>query len=338
MKPDIVIIHPGSGNGRRVALVSRVLASMGLAHVVKLPMTGVSRPGRIEANAFAHPLCTTSRFFPRDCKLVIGTARDLSAGKAARIGKKLFLSFDPNRYLKGDTDLPAFFHPILFHPDLVDEHSYEAAGRLAVQSDRRIGILFAGNCDPRIYDNPRMKERFGVVNRIDIQTLARSLPPDQVFMPKHQMDFRERLETDGLKNRLVWIDTKQFRIPQAEWLSFIARSRFFIATPGVQYPYCQNLNEAAACGSVPILQYPHLYAPALEHGNNCLSFEKPENFADAVDQALAMNQSDWLKLSFSTRTYHEDHLSLAALQHRLRTFIDSPDLPLLTWVMAGKET
>lgn len=269
--------------------------------------------------------------------MVIGTRTDLFGSKAAAIEKKLILSFDTNAYLAGETIQPAFFHPILFHPDLISEQAYEQAAALADGKDRRIGILFAGNCDPRVYDTPGIGEQYGVMNRIEIEGMVNRLPPETVFKPRSEAELIEQLETGGLTDRLVWIDTKHLRIPQDQWLAFIAQARFFLATPGVEYPYCQNLNEAAACGAVPLLEFPNAYQPALRDGTNCLTFDDFESFAATVKNAVETRKTDWLAMSNAAIGYHQTHLSLAALQKRLRLFLEDPEQTSQTWVMAGKE-
>ena len=219
---------------------------------------------------------------------------------------------------------------------MINEASYSQARVLSNQTDRPIGVLFAGNCDATIYMRTDMGTRYGLLNRVEIAALASKRTGQQVFIPDDRARFEEALSKGELRDRLVWIDTNFFRIPQSQWLSLIAKSRFFVCTPGVQYPYCQNLNEAAACGSVPILQFPDAYFPALENGRNCLSFEVAMDFPEVIASALAMGEQHRLTLSKGTIAYHEAHLSLDAIRARLSEFFLDGEKADMTWVMAGK--
>ena len=335
--PDIALVHPGRANGRRFALVSKVLSAMGLRHHAVLPYISLRKPGRIEQAALADPHCNVARRTPANIDLVIGTRGDVNKRSAAKAARKLYLSFDTEGHFSGKGEGDSFFLPILFHPDLINDEAYEEAERLSQQKERPIGVLFAGNCDPATYGKSAMQRCHGILDRIQIGKLASATSGQTAFFPSSREEFSTALEAGSLADRLVWIDTNRFRIPQQEWLSFIAQSRFFISTPGVQYPYCQNLNEAAACGSVPILQFPGLYDPPLRDCENCLEFKDGNGFADTINTALSMKTGKWLALSGSARDYHQAHLSLDHLENRIASFIKDDSRRELTWVMAGKK-
>ena len=58
--------------------------------------------------------------------------------------------------------------------------------------------------------------------------------------------------------------------------------------PGYTVPHSHNLIEALAVGTAPLLNYAHLYRPALTPGQNCLGFDTADGLRRAVVEALAL--------------------------------------------------
>lgn len=332
----VAVYFPQSRNTRRFALVSNVLAAMRIHHVAVIPLLQRKRFGGLVKTATSSPYCRTVFWKPASANIVIGEADRIPARSLKSARKTLFLSYDTRTFLNSEKRDDSFFHPILFHPNMITQAAYRRADELARNTERPVGILFGGNCDEATYTSSNMALEYGILNRIEISRLAKRMPDDKVFFPTSRDAFETALGNGELKNRLVWIDTTLFRIPQAEWLNLVSKSRFFICTPGVRYPYCQNLNEAMACGSVPLLQFPDAYYPPLVNGENCLSFRSDSDFSGKVVEALKMDHKHWMDLQKRSIGYHEDHLSLNALAGRLKAFFGDPERRAATWVLAGK--
>ncbi len=229
------------------------------------------------------------------------------------------------------------FLPLLFHPRLLDHAHYLEAEELSGSTDRPIGILFAGNCDRETYDKARIRRNFGLMNRFEIYRAVMEAPGDSVWMPESRTTFETALAAGELRSKLVWIDTKRFRIDRSEWLSVLAKTRYFLCTPGVHYPFCHNLNEAMACGTVPILEYPHFYRPSLSDGLNCVGFSGAGELTSKICEIAAEDPADfWRGRSRAARDYHENNLSLTSLINRLEAFAADKESQRMIWHMAGK--
>lgn len=328
-----VTVHmPSSRNGRRFALVSRLLSEMKIHHTAVFPLFRRLRLKGLEAAVIQSPYCTVTLRKPKHSDILISDQLAQNDG-----GKTVQVSYEFMNHLKGDPQPETLFLPIMFHPSLLTEINYSLAGQFAQNTDRSIGILFAGNCDPKTYDNERIGNQYGLANRHELFEHVRTLSTDLVFIPTNKAAFEEALESGAVRNKFVWIDTEAFRIPQSEWFELLAKARYFFCTPGVHYPYCQNLNEAAACGTVPILQYPDFYMPRLRHGEDCLTFKDLCELENLFSTVLkSPDQAKWINQSKSVTRWQHLHMSLDHAQSQLFQFLNDPNRKHLTWVLAGK--
>lgn len=329
--PSIAVDMPSRRNGRRFAIVSTVLSQMGLPHWAFFPLLRRIGLKGIEQRAVNSGLCSLAFDRRKTFDLLV---TDHESGIRSR--KVLKVDYDFMKHLRGEETAQTLFLPILFHPDMLNTEAYEKASGLAVKDKRPIGALFAGNCDQATYDNPEIEAQYGLLNRYSIMQLASKLPAGQVVFPLDRRSFDEALIAGKLADKLVWIDTNRFRIAQNEWLDIIGKSRHFVCTPGVRYPYCQNLNEAMACGSVPILQYPDFYQPSLRDGANALVFSNGVDFAKTIGRALETNPADWGQISRSAVEYHDSRLGLLRVNAAISDFLADESRERMTWVMAGK--
>lgn len=331
-EPSIQVRMPSSRNGRRFALVSNVLSEMGLKHQAVFPLSRRLFLKGLEAKATASPFCQSRTFGSPNPDILI---TDQSNPPPAR--KYIQIRYDFLRYLDKPLSEDVLFLPILFHPNLINRDQYNLAHGISQKKKRPIKILFAGNCDVATYDKPHFQSKYGLRNRIELMRMVEKLGNDKVFFPDTSKEFKTALESGELKHRFVWIDTNKFKIPQDEWLALLGQSEYFFCTPGVHYPYCQNLNEAMACGSVPILQYPGFYNPALTDKKNCRVFDGPESLEKLIHSLLfKSNQSGWEKMSLAAVKYHQNNLSLDYAMERLACFLQAQSQTSLTWVLAGK--
>ncbi|GEM_PF-6421266 len=329
---NITVIMPSSRNGRRFALVSTLLSEMKYAHTAVFPPLRRLKLKGLEAKAVSSTFCNLAWRNPKRSDVLI-TDQNIKNEN----GKTIQISYDFMAALKEETQPDTLFLPILFHPSLLNRANYLKAEQLSKNMDRPIGVLFAGNCDPKTYDNSRIGSLYNLANRHELFEYVKSLPPELVFIPKTKEAFTEALESGSLKNKFVWIDTEAFRIPQNEWFELLAKSRYFFCTPGVHYPYCQNHNEAAACGAVPILQYLDFYKPGLINGENCLAFREINEIEKLLAKALsAENHSASVHQSTSINNWHKAHMSLEYATKQLSDFLSDPERKHMTWILAGK--
>ncbi|MCB1386606.1 MAG: hypothetical protein KDJ80_11805 [Nitratireductor sp.] len=333
---DGAILHlPDRRNGRRMAVVSLVLAAAGIRHMAVLPWLRARRLGDLERRALASSGCEIAHRLPRSARLLV-TDR---SGPVIRAEKTLRIRYDLASALARPLDRRELFLPILFHPDQINAETYRAADRLSARRNRPIRILFAGNCDPATYDTALIGRQYGLANRHELHRLAQSLPGDMAVFPQSRAELDAMIgeaERSGRKiDRLVWIDTRRFRIPAAQWFKLIASADIFLCTPGVRYPWCQNLNEAMACGTVALLEYPGLYNPALEPGVNALTLDAADLGA-SIASMLALGETEIARLSAAAAAYHREHLSLGRAIGAIGAFLADPDMPALDWYLAGK--
>ena len=330
------IYIPSRRNGRRFAVVSKVLSAAGIRHRAIFPLLRSMRLGKLERSVLDSGYCETGWRMPKDVSLLV-TDQPEAASKAQKV---IEISYDLASAAGRQLSADEIYHPILFHPDQITKEAYARAEVLSGNRNRPLPLLFAGNCDPATYDTPDMGKAFGLLNRHQLHQLARRLPPELAVFPQTPEELKslvsQATESGKPLKKLVWIDTQQFRIPAAQWLDLVVKANFFLCTPGVRYPWCQNLNEAMACGTVPVLQYPHLYNPALTDGSDCLAFTDATDFEAAVRKALAMAESKVKPLSKAAHEYHADHLSLARLVSAIQDFAEDPERRKLTWYLAGK--
>lgn len=327
---------PARRNGRRFTVVSKVLSAAGIHHRAVFPALRRFKLGRLERSAIESRFCIAGWRLPSSPSLLI-TDQPKAAANADKV---IEISYDlpgaAGRRLTPDE----VFHPILFHPDQINDQAYVRAAALSQHKKRPLTMLFAGNCDPATYDTPQMDSEFGLLNRHELHRLVQALPEDKTVFPKTAQELAD-LINGAEKNKkplkkLVWVDTRDFRIPAAQWFDLISKAGFFLCTPGARYPWCQNLNEAMACGTVPVLQYPHLYNPALQQGGCALSFAGKSDFGTVMQEALTMRESRIKQLSANALQYHEGHLSLGRIVSVIRAFIEDPERKKLVWYLAGR--
>jgi hypothetical protein len=317
-------------NVRRAVMISNTLAAMSLPHDLVLPLAKFVRRKALAKLPIDRRFCRL-RWRRNGPYRIVFSDREADGDEA----KHVLVCYDAEKAQLGEeSDL---FLPLLFHPNLLTGDHYREAENLAKSNNRPIGILFAGNCDRETYDKARIGRNFGLMNRFEIYRAAIESPGDRVWIPESREGFETRLAAGELRSKLVWIDTKRFRISRSEWLSLLAKARYFLCTTGVHYPFCHNLNEAMACGTVPVLEYPYLYHPPLSDGLDCIQFSGAQELLAKIREALAEDRLvHWQKRSEAASHYHEQHLSLGSLIGKLEAFLADHARKKLVWHMAGK--
>lgn len=176
------------------------------------------------------------------------------------------------------------------------------------QQARQWGVFFGGDAMPGKYNKASIQRIYAKTSRpLMLNALKDALPTNLHHAPLDQRGF------DALLNQqtagLVVMNTRHCRVPPADWLLTLARSRFFLACPGYRYPMSHNAIEALAVGTVPIIEYPELFFPALENGVNCLTFSGEDDLVEVTRRAIDLPDLQWQQLSRGAAAYYEAHLA-----------------------------
>lgn len=203
------------------------------------------------------------------------------------------------------------------------------------QQPRQWQLFFGGDAEPNKYNKKSIREIYSKLSRANI--LHSLTQPDR---PAPVLELRDdstrRAAEQQEHNGLVMVNTRRCKIAPQEWLKTVARSRFFLACPGVRYPMSHNIIEALAVGSVPITQYPELFFPPLEHGKNCLVFNDETQLIAAVDAAMKMSEHERLTMAQAAIDYYENYLAPGpCIQRMLNHARDRVSLRLLPFLKHG---
>lgn len=210
-------------------------------------------------------------------------------------------SKSPNGFI-----FPYSMHPLIYH---TGRHETVAELRTTAKNMR----IFSYFAKLENYRRNEMAQRFGKMDR--------KLVGDVVYAFRNR-DATRVLTTES--DRKVLADepiglavASDIRIPFSDWLATLARSSFFIAAPGVLMPYCHNLIEAMAVGSVPITEYPEMFDPPLTDGVNCLSFSGAEELRQKVEKALEMPEEEVARMRKAAVAYYDEYFDPSAAVRRL---------------------
>lgn len=328
---DWVVNIVSPRNSRRLASLSLALSALGQSHQMALSLRKKLSADYILKHALYQPSCSITFRNGKSANLLITDSKELTTIRHNNARKTVKISFTDGKELHRGHG-PQFFFPLLFHPKLISTDIYETADRLANRRNRPVRLMFAGNCDAISYSRTQPDSLY---TRHEIFEAAKSLPPDLVVFPASAAEFQDIISSGLGKQRLVWIDTNRFRIPQEQWLDYLSQAEYFLCPPGARYPYCHNLNEAMACGTVPILQHGSYYTPALTDDVNSIHLSRPMELRRIVTILLDASGDDWLRQSVAARNYHQCHLSLKALTDTIDTFANHPHELVLELMMAG---
>lgn len=226
--------------------------------------------------------------------------RALAKGDAV-ISADFFNSIE--RKISGSLESDACMLPFVMHAS-----QYQNMRDFESTASRSIRIFFSGNSNPGSYDNPVFRNTFEILNRHEIKQ----------FVFSQFEDLLNTHKSGDHSKPLWWIDWEwkpgqrggfDNRIENDEWLSFLDKSVFFLACPGVSMPMCHNLIESMYSGCIPILQHPKLFDPPLQDGINCLVFSASDSLKQKIETALSMNDEKLLEMQEAVKQYYHAYLS-----------------------------
>lgn len=246
---------------------------------------------------------------PREYVLV--TDRTNHSQLNARVIKRITIDYRPD-YKGSDGCFPMPF-PMFPSVYRSGQDSYVAQARAKPKLWK---VLFGGDTQTQKYSQSTIADIYKKIPRARVLSILKSsLARSLWFEPRNQA------ELDGLVNKpvngLLVINTRDCKINATDWLQTIAKSRFFLACPGVRYPMSHNVIEALAVGCVPITQYPELFYPALEHDVNCLAYSNQQELIEVLKRAMDMQDQEVARLSSSAAEYYDRFLAPAATVQRI---------------------
>lgn len=203
--------------------------------------------------------------------------------------------------------------PFPMHPNMyTDEISKLIVSNR--KNEKRILIFFAGNTSKVEYSRDSILEQFGLINRYKlIQSIKKNFSK-RLWEPVFQKNTPNCVLNYSLSNMIVLIESTNFSLSIHDYLSYLSQSAFFIGAPGVKMPFCHNLIEALSLGTIPILEFPELFNPPLEHEKNCLVFKGEDGFLEVIEDILSGKFKATIKsMSNNARMYFEDNLDPAKI-------------------------
>jgi len=239
--------------------------------------------------------------------------------------KSIHINFDVFGEGASASEADLFF-PIMFHPNFLTETVLHDIGSCTLNTDRKIRVFFAGNIDEATYNKKRTADVFKIHTRYEIiQFVREHFSADELYEPKSLSDLKEGIAASAFSQKIVLCDTERFKIPQDEWFEILSKADFFLSPPGVLQPYCHNTVEAMAVGTIPILQYPNIYKPALQDRFNAVVFsDLPDLERQLKNLLLRKDDGKENTMHEQAKLYYERYLSPSAFKNQLIKFLEGP--------------
>lgn len=190
------------------------------------------------------------------------------------------------------------------------------------KSKRTIKILFSGAVN-RKYDRIKVNNFFNVLSRPEVVKFISTLSDKTIILKKNDADTLKQEQLINSKDYTNKVVVSEVRTEREDWLKLLSRADFFICPPGVIMPWSHNCIEAMSVGTIPILQYTESFYPNLKHGENCLRFTNEQELGMAIENALAMEQSEIEVMRKNVFNYYNSHLSMDSVIKKIQTFSKS---------------
>lgn len=176
-------------------------------------------------------------------------------------------------------------------------------------------LFFGGHCGRDAYTDMHY-DRIETVDRFTVLELT--LQHFANRMADIRSEQQLELEFSRRNDSFVIINNDHFRTDPKQWLGLLARSDFFLAPPGSDYPLSHNVIESIAVGTIPVLEYDSIMTPQLEDGVNCIAYRGTDGLVEALKRVEAMPPSEIAKLRSSVIEYYERHLSPNAFCQKIQ--------------------
>ena len=204
--------------------------------------------------------------------------------------------------------------PYGMHPDVYNSNQDLSLTELR-QRERSWQLFFGGYRQQKAYKEHSYFPYLKTVNRHRVVETARQMFEGNILDIESEVAFENSLDAEF--GGFVFVDSEKFRIPGDQWLSTLSRSTFFLAAPGTTYPMSHNCIESLAVGTIPVLEYPQVFRPALQDGVNCIVYRGLSEFAKIKDRLAALSLQDIARMRTAAANYYDQHLSGEALVQKL---------------------
>lgn len=185
-------------------------------------------------------------------------------------------------------------------------HPQNYISGLETIDSKHVGIIISGNFERKIYDNPTLMEKFGVLNRSVIYDKLISLPGCRMITGDELVN---KYKTNEYLDKLVLMKWQSGAIPSAKWRYYLSTAKFIFCAPGMTMPLCHNVIEALSVGVVPILNYKDWLNPSLTDGVNCFTYDNLDSVESVVRKALALDSQVYEALRKSCMEYYTAYYS-----------------------------
>ncbi|HEY3854160.1 MAG TPA: exostosin family protein [Verrucomicrobiae bacterium] len=203
--------------------------------------------------------------------------------------------------------------PYLMHPE-VYRYGYHhvKSKRKEDDADRDILAFFAGNIDPAEYDRDSLRSEHGVATRFELVEAVRKNISETQTVIVETWDEKARLKAD-LRDKVVIVNSRKSGLDKEEYFDLLARSRFFLAMPGIWYPWAHNLAEALLMSCIPIIQFPRYISAELVDHENCIVFNQPADLAPAIRRCAELPIEEVQRMTRKARNFYESAFSPEAV-------------------------
>jgi hypothetical protein len=217
----------------------------------------------------------------------------------------------------------AAFMPFPLHPNFYKELLSEKVLSDFRKAERKVRMFFAGNTDKSRYKSDLNPEVSGsMLSRVDVldhlKESFKGRSKMEIVTEGKRLD--ELLTTPDTAGKIILSEAK---IPGDKWLEMLAHANFYICLPGMEIPWSHNAIEAMSVGTIPVIQYGHLFTPALEHMRNCIAFNSLDELEEVVELALRMERPELEALKENVSRYFDEYLNPHAVVRNLNTFLHS---------------
>ncbi len=220
------------------------------------------------------------------------------------------IDIDLNCFGETDSGNCVFKMPFYIHP-LMNKYIETSAAKV-VKKNR---VLFYGQ-DNLSNDDNLLENYFQKISRKKVfKALQNSSIPFQ--SPENYSELLKMLDDDKHTDSLFIIDSNKIWVPNDQWLNLLSRFSFFVATPGVAMPVSHNVIEAMALGTIPILQYPETFTPALVNNENCLIFDSLPELEQRIKEALTMNSQSIDLMRMKTVQFFKENIEPTAFVNKM---------------------
>ena len=234
---------------------------------------------------------------------------------------------------------PYFMHPSVYHRGLHKRRSPSTALDSAAKQWRRFRIGFFGTHDCEFYTQ---HYHFPGMNRFEIL---------EVFLQKfgNRMKRLRGFPRDWDPCEMaVSIDSRggdrrgKTFLSQDHYLEALRECDFVLSPPGWCMPVSHNLVEAMFCGAIPITNGGAFMAESLADGINSLEFQNEEGLVAVIERALAMDESEVVRMRDTVRDYYDQFLDPKACAEELsrsdcrRVFLNAEENSVPFVVFPGK--